>query len=731
MEYFDINISSGTRPERTKGKKDKQYDLAMGRYFTDKGNSNYYQEWVRQSYINAQFWLNNQWIHQEDLEAFFKDLSMQSRNRIKVINNFIKPIVEQYRGNAEIMDISASVTPTSTRAINRREEELSRLLFMTKVAEDNPQIEGALREQFPIGKDQQDTELMFENLYQDRYVEAVNGIMEYVAKQNQLERYKSDLALDMALTGKCVMKYDFDDRKMHWRRIEPECHIFDSGSVKSDLSDSEFHGHIEHTIPAEIFEQYDISETDRKTIEEYVQQRQGVNTDRVPVIHMYWKDYDVKEYGYVKDDFGYVTLSKINCEQDDLEKNYTDEDLVPLSELTPKQKKVCNGSNKKSIPMDVIRYVVFIPHEAVKTNKSSADKVKDIVCSHGVMPYQDTTTAEYQDCEFPYKCGTWIYYRGKVDSPISALINPQRMINRYASVMENLMNNMKGSSIAYDKDAVGDTDEAEFLSNYYQSKPLGLKARRTGIHNVVTEMNPKLEGARQYADLMSIQKDFMDRIIGVNESLQGQSVSANQLVGVTQSQIQRGSLIQEPFYASLADVYMQMFQAIVNAGKRFYVKRERELAIMVGDNMTKVLQLSQDLNAEDFRVFVKRQPNIDNQIQIGNQLLISWITAGLIDEVTFAELFNRSTPEQVARRFREVAKTRAESQRQQAEIEGQAAQERAMMDAQNQQSMMQQQMQEKEMDRISGQQKEQTRADAKIESELIKASAKNMTGGVE
>jgi hypothetical protein len=176
---------------------------------------------------------------------------------------------------------------------------------------------------------------------------------------------------------------------------------------------------------------------------------------------------------------------------------------------------------------------------------------------------------------------------------------------------------------------------------------------------------------------------------------------------------------------------MQMFQAIVNAGKRFYVKRERELAIMVGDNMTKVLQLSQDLNAEDFRVFVKRQPNIDNQIQIGNQLLISWITAGLIDEVTFAELFNRSTPEQVARRFREVAKTRAESQRQQAEIEGQAAQERAMMDAQNQQSMMQQQMQEKEMDRISGQQKEQTRADAKIESELIKASAKNMTGGVE
>ena len=55
-----------------------------------------------------------------------RDTSGQARNRIKVIKNYIKPVIEQYRGNALIMDITIKAEATSYKAINRREENFSK-----------------------------------------------------------------------------------------------------------------------------------------------------------------------------------------------------------------------------------------------------------------------------------------------------------------------------------------------------------------------------------------------------------------------------------------------------------------------------------------------------------------------------------------------------------------------------------------------------------------------------
>ncbi len=723
-------IGRSKRPNRLEDKKNEQYHLDWGRYAVYVGTGNLFQRWTAQSTLNRQFWLNNQWIHTEDTEAFFKDTTLQSRNRIKVINNFIKPIVEQYRGNAAIMDISARAVPTSTKAVNRRDEQLGRALFLTDVANDNPDLRNEITQQVPIGKTKQDTDIMFENTYQDHFVEGINGLMEQVSLENDFKQMQESIALDLCLTGKAVMKYDFDSVGMKFDRIEAEYHFFDSGSEKPDLSDATFHGHYEFIGGSDVYENYDLKADDKKAIEDFLVKGDDTSSkeNRVPIFHVYWKDVDSSVYGYVRDEFGYIFLTKLDNEEyeDEKEEAYSEKDLVPIADLTDRQKDVCGGSNKKRIDMDVVRFVKFIPNEYI-TKEYSTNKVSDIICEYGIMPYQDSTTAEFQNCNFPYKCGTWIYYDGQIDSPISALINPQRMINRYSSVMENLVNNMKGSNVFYDKDAIDPNDggEATLLSNLSQSKPIGLRAKRTGIHNVVSEYNPKLDGVKQYIELAGLQKDSMDRIIGINESLQGQSVSANQLVGVTNSQIQRGSLIQEPFYSALTHIFLQSYQSIADVGKRFYLKHKRQLTIAIGDSLAKVLKLSEGLNMEDFRVFIKRKPNTDQEIQVGNQLLISFIAQGMIDMTGFSDMYNRSTPDQIAQKLREIAKTQAMAQKQEAENEESLMREQGMMEAQQQQQQMEVDLQGKEMDRAAETQRNEANNQAKIMSEQIKAASKN------
>jgi hypothetical protein len=96
-----------------------------------------------------------------------------------------------------------------------------------------------------------------------------------------------------------------------------------------------------------------------------------------------------------------------------------------------------------------------------------------------------------------------------------------------------------------------------------------------------------------------------------------------------------------------------MAQATCNVGKRFYAENERELPIMVGDDNVNYFKLTKDYNMEDFRAFIKRSLSPDQQIQLANQTLVMLkSTPGddgrpMISDTLYADLWNRSTPEQV------------------------------------------------------------------------------------
>jgi len=317
-----------------------------------------------------------------------------------------------------------------------------------------------------------------------------------------------------------------------------------------------------------------------------------------------------------------------------------------------------------------MRYVEFIPHELVPNIPSgNTNTTTDIVMEYGVFPYQDTELQNIDSVKFPIKASTWMYHNGFVDTPVSSLINPQRMINRYAAVEQQQVASSHGRSLFYEASMV--EDEAEMQSNIYQGKPTGVDTKGLGIMNLMGEYGSVVgNDTIVFETLQQLLKNSMDQIIGINESMKGGTHRADKLVGVTELEIQRASLIQEPFYAALADLFLQSMQATANIGKRVYVNNNtRKLAVAIGDKHSQIISMTKEYNLEDFRVFLRREPDMQKQIAAGNNLLFGLRAAGAIDDKRFAELFNRASMDDIARAMREFAAEREEMARELAKQE--------------------------------------------------------------
>jgi len=679
-------ITDWDRPNRFDNKKrDEEYHSNWGRYAIANGFNQMHSEHINQMSVNTNFFFDRQWVMEEDKESFFKDSSNQSRNRIKVVKNFIKPTILQYMGNAIIMDMTIQASSISVNASNRREEQLSELLYYTEVANNSsPRFGGLLRSKMLIGNTPEETQQMFENTYKDDFVKGINYFMDYISKENKLEEKKYTAAFDLTRSGMALMEYFVHANEFKWKRLLPEQFFFDRTAKEPDLSDAGYMGKYEEMLPSQIFERWpNMRQEDREAIEVESKNTSNYNNypyslnGRIYVYTVYWMDFENQEYGYVEDEFGYQYLVRINHIYEDEEKpRYTDKDLVALKDLNDSQKTILRGSNKVVIPVDLMRFIEFIPNEIVPPGQSNTGTPrKDIVLGSGIFPWQDTENEKIDNVAWPIKVSTWIYHKGFIDTPVSSLINPQRMINRYASVEEQQISSAHGKSLFYDRQIIGLEGEDEMLSNLYQGKPTAVNSKGQGLHNMMGEFGTSIgDDTLVYETLQKMMKDTMDSIIGINDTMRGENQPANKLVGVTQLEIQRSSLVQEPFYDAIVRLFLQVYQATANVGKRVYVANKRKLAIAVGDNYTEVLMLTKEYNAEDFRVFIAREPDKKKQVAAANELLFFLKDRDLIDEVGFGELYNNATMDEIAGAVRKysrekmlIAKDQEEARKQQEE----------------------------------------------------------------
>lgn len=707
------------RPNMLEDKKDMDYHLRFGRYCIGQANNQRHVEYVEKIRLNKDFFKGYQWMFEEDLESFFKDDTNQNRNRIKVVDNIIKPMVNAYKGNAIRMNINARVKSISPKARDRREQKLEALRFFSKIANEpgNPYAED-LKKQYPIGNSDAETEDIFDNIYIDSYVENMNYLLDFVSQLNTFDKKQPILAESLALAGIAIMKGGEYNGHMRFNFVEPDNFFWDRSGKEPNLSDSEFMGEVFYLTPSEIFEMDpDMDPQDKAGIEMYSRQFHKTNTEfgtslrrnsqsnkydsggRIPVFYTYWRDTTTYEFGYVKDEFGYDYLTKINYTYEGEDKpRYTDKDLVSVN--SAKSRRLLKGKLKTRVPVDTIRRIVFVPREvlaSVSNDDKQSSLLRDIILEYGPMEYQETQELDPNNCQFPYKCYTWAYVDGEVLTPIDDAINPQRMINRLKSIAENQINNSRGSGVFYDKSMVdAQGGENELLRNMNQSKPVGLNAKGRGIQNAVVPYDNTVgKGTNVMYDITQIMKQAVKESTGMNEALQGQSTGSDQLVGVTELMIQKGSLLQEPFYNAITEVYLQCYQDIATRGKRIYADNEREFIIAVGENGYKTLKITKEMKLEDFRCFIRRENTDDILINAGNQMLMQFLQLGLIDKEKFAMLYNRNSPDEIAQAMRRQAKDDKEVQRAQAQEE-EKQNEQIQQAAEQEKAQQQQQMHEME-----------------------------------
>jgi hypothetical protein len=684
------SIDQTFAPSRVDGTaKDKFYHLQRAKYYVTAGYNSGHYEWLKRTAVNKDFYQNKQWSLQEDKDTFLSDDTGNVLNRIKFTVNTIRPTVEQYRGNAIILNISAAAKSLSRSSVNRREKILSEQLLKSRTAGEFPNVGGIMRENdVSIGETDEQTQAIFENLYVDKFTEEINDLLNYSKRINKFAKKQLGIAQKLALSGLAVEQLVLHGGHARYESIESEDFIWDKDAREFDLTDSEFQGTLRPMDVPSILERWQLAPESAEALENYVSNNGNATTtvhhyktrpytgSKVPVHTIYWKDVDRKRYGWVKDRFGYDCLEPIisdkekKTKESDGKYRYTEADLITPPD-TPKNRELFPGDKKiASLYCDVLRYCVYIPGE-VLTDKDSQRSENDVVLEFGMDEYQDTNYQDLTNVKFPFKVALWGYVDGEVFSPVDDLINPQRFMNRMLSLTESRFNSSGGSNIIIDEDAV--EDAAQTYSDIKEGKPITVSTRGKGIPNTVgTYDATPTRGSYEMFKVVSEVKEFMQSVTGINEGLRGESTGQDQLVGVTKLMIQRGTLMQEPFYNAVTDIFLQMYDGIASVGKKYYIDNKKELAIIAGDEAVRIFTLSEDLRNEDFLTFVERENSDEALKNTANQLLQTfYLEMGLIDETLFSNLYDRSTPTKVMMEVRKFVKIKKENEKRAQEAQSQ------------------------------------------------------------
>jgi hypothetical protein len=725
MSYI---FSTGrVRPNKLESKKDKSYHQEYAKFCLSSMNSYLYRRYINKCLINWSFFKgqDGQWIFDEDVESFFLDESGDVRNRLKWTKNVIKPMVQQYIGNAIRLSYDAKATCISDFVINKREEELKKLKTWQQASEALPFFKDIIKQNVPIEDTELETEELFYNSWVEDYEKDINNLVEFIATEVNIDELKVQITRNLALCGLGIYKgYEANDIYMA-DSINPIFYIWDMSARKPDLSDSEYMGEWYYMDSPSIFERYqNLTGEERAAIENYGNTKanngihkviNGIYTQaggKVPVYEVYWKDVETRDYGWVADEYGYPYYTMVNHP----DSKYTDKDLIKPP--TDKHQEEMGDKKKHRIYVDILRYCILIPQEELGVSGG------DIVLDYGIAPYQEKNLYDPSSVKFPYKCYTWVYDRGEILTPLDDVIDPQRFLNRTLSVVESQMSNMRGSGTVISKSAVDDRDgEADIMRNINSSKPIFVDTDRVGsVQNAIGTYGSNLgNGALQlFQVIQSVQQSIQD-VTGVNEAMTGTQGGSDVLVGVVEAQIQRGSLVQEPFYWALTSVLRQAYEHMATVGKAVYHDNPRRLAMMVGDKGLQHITISEDHLMQDYRIFIKRAESAEQGATAANQLLFTLLQAGMIDQITFANLFNRATPELVASSLRQYHKDKALAQNKsdQAATEG-MMQGRAQQAEAGQQIMQAQQSQEaKQVEMMN------TTHEQELEKIAVKEAAKN------
>jgi hypothetical protein len=695
---LNLTIKQEQRPNKVSDNKNLDYHTRFARYGIGMIPGRLYTEYITRSIVNWSFYKGRQWIFDEDLDAFLMDESGEVRNRLRFVENIIRPMVRSLKNNAIRVDYTYKAEAVNSFAISRREKEFAILEAQTEVANAiGGDVKESMKANFPIGESRGETEEMFENEYKDKLVPGINYLLKFISEQNKVDRIQVRCAEHLAVDGICITREYHAHNTQLFKVIVPQTFFWDRGAMEPTLHDGEYMGHVDMEMPVTLYEQYNLKDDQKEALEYYVKQRKftdyqwltrfiGVIDGRVPVFNIEWRDTERQTWGWVKQ-AGIEVFLRINYKGG----KFTTKDCI-----IPKDKEKAKELNTDKTMVrypTVTRYCRFVPREYVITKDH-----QDIVLEWGVLEYSDFDYMNPHYTPFSYKVATFAYYDGEISSPIDDAIDPQRMVNRINSMAESMINNSRGAGLIYDGDGL-DAEEGEegMLRNINLNKPVKLNAGGN-LNNMVAKydmtaspsINILYNAASAYREAIKVNS-------GINEAMTGTMGGKRELVGVANAMIERGSLMQEDFYYALGLMMEQMFQSMAQRGKCIYVDNDYLIHYAVGERYTGALKLSKEYLNEYFRIFVKRTTPESDQQQNANNIALQFFQLGLLDDEHLAEVFNRGNVDDVVSKMREYVVGLAYAKRQAADMQQQAAAAQDGVAAQSQQAALANKLQQQQM----------------------------------
>jgi hypothetical protein len=709
---------SMTTPERDKG---ESYHALWTRYFLSR-QVGAWIEFYRNNYTaNMEYAIDSRWGEEEDVRMFLGDGPAQT-SRIPFKFPILSPMLTRMVGAVDNISISAKAEAvTQYYAQTRREEAFAKAMLMSEAAASGPMMAAAFEGQ-GISPSMQETEKIFDMTYQDHIIRGANSLMNMIAERSKLDDTKRVTAAYMALSGVAAAHCFINGNNLEWEVCEPREVGWDTSAMRPDFADGQF----VYTCPlmnvSGIAERWQPKADVILALDKWARIlpggynfNAGWPQSRPRVFTMYWKDMKYVERGFVEKDgmVQYVTINEVD--PDTGEPQFTDKDLVepPKNQYTEAWTASELRAKKQKRAIEVVRYCSMIPWEYLpggytKNMPFAADGkpasppmnsglpnvgvVGDLVLDYGMYPLQEADPDDVYSVKFPIKFSAWRYLGGHVVAPLTAARDPQRWMNQITSDIAWRIRKAGGKSVLIAKEAIdgSNMDEEELNMKVKEGDTIVVAASQLGgLQNASGQVDAS-PGPGMYNLLGSLPqfKAIAESATGVYESNYG-SPQGGQLVGTLQLQLQQAGVMQQPFYAAVAELYKQIHQFDAQAGKQFYAKRPWLLSQMVGEEDMAALVTTEDMQLEQFRVKVSLSPDGQQLRTITDQQLIPQLMQmGMLDPTTAAQLLGRSTPDDAYAAARQFAKqaaaaaAAAQQQQQVAAAEAQMAAEQQAIDQQ-------------------------------------------------
>lgn len=665
---MDLMAEERPRMDIPASRKDGAYAARMVRADASSVNASMIVKMHKKAWLAEKAYAG-QTMTQEDYDTFFLDDTMNPRGRTYFNFNLVKPIVEQFRGTALQNTFSASVQPVTHRTETRRMAALGEQMLMHSLSELSPEMDRIVRSRVNIGRTMDETRGLFEaRQWADPYTRAMNHLLARMLEISEINRYASDDMLRFVLWG--VLPKIAQGRGSHfrWDHIHPSQFFWDTECKSFHMEDAAFKGVFRQMSMPRIAEDWNVDQDTLKDIESSIhaygpsgRDFRLMNRMHVRVTSDYWTDVMYQEFGYMML-HDVPTLVRVGEREDGLNDNpISHNDLIDPPD-TEENRELFGGRKTRKSHVECIRFADMVLWEdmaGISVPEHHKDKFRngnmpDLVLDHGVWSLQEYNPYDPAYARNPVKSVMFAQVGGEVVSPIQAVLDPNRFMDRIASAIEQQANNSGGRSPIIDMDQIDPAlDAGEVELRLKNGRMVEARTNGRGVGGVVGTYDSSMgQGVFSMLQIMNATEDLIRKVTGVNSTFAGEA-QKDMRNGVTNALIQRGALMMQPVHSCIEDLDMQMCRCMATAGKEWYLEHPDVLQDLVTDADMSLLYQGRDFALERFNVQIRRDDPDQVKVKEANAWLEVLIQRGLIDRTRYADLYGRSHVEDVAVAVRE------------------------------------------------------------------------------